>query len=72
MYQLEVLATEHIRDLRREAEQARAAAGAPRIAVEPGRIAATRIAGSTLVWAGRRLTDWGTQLQREYRKPAYN
>ena len=63
MYQLEILAIEHIRDLQREAEQARAVAQLPQATVEPGRIAASRIAASTLLWAGKRLSYWGEQLQ---------
>jgi len=70
MYQqLEALAIEHIRDLRREAEQERLAASA----VRTERPTATkRMAASSLLWAGKRLTNWGNQLQGETRKPAYN
>jgi len=64
MYQLEILAIEHIRDLQREAEQARVVAHLPQQAtVKPVRIAASRIAASTLLWAGKRLSYWGEQLQ---------
>lgn len=63
MYQLEILAIEHIRDLRREADQARAVAELPQATVEPVRIAVGRIAGNTLLWASKRLSNWGEQLQ---------
>ncbi len=62
MYQLDYLVKEHIEDLRREVEQERLAASLPS-ASEPGRTAASRIVGNTLVWAGKRLSYWGQQLQ---------
>lgn len=68
MYQLEILAIEHIRDLRREADQDRLAASARTAAPATPK----RIAAGTLIWAGQRLTYWGNQLQREYQKPAFN
>jgi len=66
MYQLELLANEKIRELRREAEQARLAAKAPR---KPT-ILRARVAARTLSWAGKRLSYWGDQLQKEYERPA--
>ena len=71
MYNMEFLAkAEHLKDLSREAEQELRAA----ILLEAQHPAASlpkRLAAGTLIWAGRRLTYWGNQLQREYRKPAF-
>ncbi len=72
MYQLDVLAVAHIQEMRREAEQAQAADRSQKTLAAPKRLAAGKIAAGTLIWAGTRLTNWGTQLQREYRKPAFN
>jgi hypothetical protein len=66
MYHLEILVNEKIRELQREAEQARLAAKAPR---KPTSMRA-RVGARTLSWVGRRLSYWGDQLQKEYEHPA--
>ena len=73
MYQqIEILARARIEDLRREAEQERLAASAGMVkslntaAQSTAPSAPKRIAAGTLIWAGRRLSDWGSQLQGDY------
>lgn len=60
MYQFEYLAKEHENDLRREADRARLLASALRLSGKRS------LAATTLGWAGKRLSRWGDQLQKEY------
>lgn len=60
MYQLDYLGREHASKLRQEAEIQRLAASVRQATGKRNQLAA-----NTLVWAGKQLSTWGDQLQKQ-------